>query len=69
MICETCHCDGEIMGAVDYGTRPYRAPVPCPDCNGAGFTHCCEGERAQPDAMDRWAARMRAANPDRDPLD
>ena len=36
MICETCH--GRRF--VDAG-----GTVPCPDCGGCGFAHCCEGER------------------------
>ncbi len=40
MICETCHGTG-LKSLV-------LALIPCPDCGGAGFTHCCEGDQAQP---------------------
>jgi hypothetical protein len=34
MICETCH-----------GLPGF---PPCPECDGSGRTHCCEGERPMP---------------------
>ena len=40
MICETCHGQGMISNG---------PPVPCPQCNGSGFDHCCNPD-AMPDA-------------------
>ena len=53
MICETCIGIGEIL--IDgYGMPVSRLRdaimmVPCPDCDGSGITHCCDGLREQPD--------------------
>lgn len=47
MRCERCHGDGSIWSGPFNDGRGLRAGkmFPCPDCNGFGITHCCEGER------------------------
>lgn len=39
MRCETCRGEGKV-GPL---------PIPCGDCGGTGFAHCCEGDRACPE--------------------
>jgi len=37
MRCEDCNGSG---------LKPHKAPeyyIPCPECGGTGFSHCCEG--------------------------
>jgi hypothetical protein len=60
MICEACHGTGRRLNPVlsvdgdgPYGIRiknpdRLRLLVPCDECGGSGFAHCCEGEQAQP---------------------
>lgn len=54
MICPTCQHSGKSGFVLDGNmlmSRPASAKewqwadcwVPCPDCNGTGFAHCCEG--------------------------
>ncbi len=40
MLCPRCHGIREIL--VD------DQPLPCPECEGRGEIHCCEGLQAQP---------------------
>lgn len=52
MICQTCH--GErfarctTVEPVGYGRTAlyYRGLIPCPECEGSGVAHCCEGMTA-----------------------
>lgn len=37
MRCETCQGEGKV-GPL---------PIPCGDCGGTGFAHCCEGDRVK----------------------
>lgn len=49
MICETCMGGGMVLTAT--GTHILLGGYhPCPDCDGKGTTHCCEGHR--PSASD-----------------
>ena len=54
MNCPTCFGIGEVL--IDKDGRPVRRlrdaanMIACPDCGGCGQVHCCEGDRAQPDA-------------------
>ena len=43
MRCEICHGTGKLL-------------LPCPDCDGSGIAHCCDGLRAQPapHALTEW---------------
>jgi hypothetical protein len=36
-------------GTVELARRALHAnfPIPCPQCGGCGFAHCCEGERPE----------------------
>jgi DnaJ-class molecular chaperone len=56
MICETCHGKGWVMrdslpvfgvmpGDPDKPQQPVSIWQYCPDCDGCGRAHCCEGER------------------------
>lgn len=57
MRCETCHGGRNIVNpalpisgrmlAFDFPGPPKL--IPCPDCGGTGFSHCCEGDRACPE--------------------
>ena len=42
MICEHCYGKGE-RGSVEW-----RGVKICPNCQGCGIVHCCEGARANP---------------------
>ena len=44
MICERCHGAGEVLN--------FSLPEPCPECNGCGLAHCCDGMREQPEGND-----------------
>ncbi len=54
MNCPTCYGIGELL--VDKDGRPVSrlrdaaSMIACPECGGCGKIHCCEGERAQPEA-------------------
>lgn len=59
MRCEACHGIGLIEVPAECATDcadeycPYvHVPYtePCPACGGSGVSHCCEGDRACPDA-------------------
>ena len=39
--------------------RTWPPPLPCPDCGGCGFVHCCEGER--PEGADIESERVEGA--------
>jgi len=42
MICPTCYGEGIFRVVVEGdGLKE----LPCPQCGGCGFAHCCEGER------------------------
>lgn len=43
MRCEHCRGTG-----VDPSTTGFILPHSCPDCNGSGIAHCCDGIREQP---------------------
>jgi DnaJ-class molecular chaperone len=54
MRCETCHgtgyrCEARMIPGTQ--TPAYYLNQPCPDCNGTGEAHCCDGivEQPQPD--------------------
>lgn len=49
MICEVCHGTRFVDATKDEGGILYAMAVPCPACGGQAFTHCCDGECAQPD--------------------
>lgn len=49
MICRTCHGTGRKSFADLPGAELVPSPLPCPECGGSGFTHCCEGDQVQPD--------------------
>ena len=51
MRCETCQGDGLVSGnwTGEQRNNSYR---PCPNCNGTGLQHCCEGVCAQPEEED-----------------
>jgi len=46
MICPSCH------------GHPYAGGLICQHCGGVGIVHCCEGERAQPDATAHHVSRI-----------
>jgi hypothetical protein len=52
MMCEICHGEGVIHPTTVRDGFPVRPelyePVPCPDCGGQRFQHCCDGLKAQP---------------------
>lgn len=46
MICEVCLGAGVVLRRTFTGESPGRlVPRPCPECNGSGIAHCCEGIR------------------------
>lgn len=46
MQCEACLGTGVILRRAFTGESPGRlVPRPCPECNGSGLEHCCEGLR------------------------
>lgn len=53
MNCQACFGIGEVLIGED--GRPVRRlrdavmMVPCPDCDGSGKQHCCEGDCSQPE--------------------
>lgn len=54
MRCERCNGKGRIdyirLGFDYYDEAGAKMPVPsspCPDCNGSGIGHCCDGLQAQ----------------------
>lgn len=51
MICQTCLGQREIWGP--RRSRKPRDHWPCPECGGCGFTHCCEGDHAQPEPEEK----------------
>lgn len=53
MKCERCQGRGRIVTAKGRWRTydcdvEYEASEPCPDCNGSGQAHCCDGLREQP---------------------
>lgn len=46
MVCEFCHGTGKILVPRMNIAMGYD---PCPECNGTGLQHCCEGLCEQPD--------------------
>jgi hypothetical protein len=55
MRCDTCHGSGRISAAHSQvtGGETAMAPaglteLPCPDCDGCGIAHCCDGICEQP---------------------
>lgn len=54
MRCEACHGSGHLAVATRAWTLPGAPRIlidqPCTTCNGSGVSHCCEGDRACPDA-------------------
>jgi DnaJ-class molecular chaperone len=49
MICETCQGKGFVKPSDKGADVPKDAIVPCGECGGTGFAHCCEGLRCQPE--------------------
>lgn len=53
MICERCHGTGKIARYVPGDGEVIAGKacevVPCPECNGSGLQHCCEGLCEQPE--------------------
>ena len=53
MNCPTCFGIGEVL--IDKDGRPVSrlrdatTMITCPECEGSGTVHCCEGDRAQPE--------------------
>jgi hypothetical protein len=48
MRCDACHGEGKVKRRESEG--PHTAPeMPCPECNGSGFAHCCDGMCEQPE--------------------
>ena len=58
MRCPTCANSGKpgyvpaVMEASSRGVRVLHWR-PCPDCQGDGTAHCCDGLRAQPEPAER----------------
>jgi len=52
MRCETCKGTGktEHRSCFIAGLAYTHSMLPCPDCGGTGFAHCCEGLRETPEA-------------------
>lgn len=50
MRCETCRGEGKRWWPRDLGARG--GYLPCDDCGGTGFAHCCEGDQACPEPDD-----------------
>lgn len=60
MRCERCRGDGKVIERHNLSettlpgnglqvSQHISRMVPCPDCNGSGQAHCCDGLCAQPD--------------------
>jgi DnaJ-class molecular chaperone len=53
MRCERCQGSDHvvIVRATETGEWMQTELIaqPCPECNGSGVAHCCEGERPQPE--------------------
>lgn len=56
MRCETCQGSGErrVISGEFVGWRP------CPDCNGFGVSHCCDGLQEQPETSEETVRRLGA---------
>jgi hypothetical protein len=60
MRCEACHGRGAVpvtggrrfspdaVGGAVLAADDATVELPCPECNGSGFSHCCDGICAQP---------------------
>ena len=54
MRCDTCHGSGRIAAANSQALGAEKAApaglseLPCPDCDGCGIAHCCDGICEQP---------------------
>lgn len=48
MRCDACHGVGKVRPRESEGQRA-GPDVPCPECNGSGFAHCCDGMCEQPE--------------------
>lgn len=55
MICEKCHGAGRrlILGPRGHQGRRAADLVPCDDCGGYGFRHCCEGDQCEPEPEEK----------------
>jgi DnaJ-class molecular chaperone len=53
MRCDACHGEGKLKQRVSEGPGTGadlpNLELPCPECNGSGFAHCCDGICAQPE--------------------
>jgi DnaJ-class molecular chaperone len=51
MNCQTCFGRGARVVAVYFesGVQIGFDEAVCPECHGSGTTHCCEGDREEPD--------------------
>lgn len=53
MICERCHGRGErVVRCPDKSGRYEDRWLPCPQCQGRGVVHCCEGDRECPESKE-----------------
>jgi hypothetical protein len=54
MICETCQGHGyRIKFHYDKTSEEHSSgKLPCPECDGSGIAHCCEGLREQVETKD-----------------
>jgi DnaJ-class molecular chaperone len=50
MKCERCKGKGMIATGLFDGEHFYTDEEPCPECDGSGFSHCCEGICEQPES-------------------
>ena len=56
MRCEHCKGTGAVPRAATATDRPLVQSIPCPECNGSGFGHCCDGICEQAD-FEEWSVR------------
>lgn len=58
MRCETCKGQGSRLIPIKHPLSDAMPGIyvgnaaPCPDCNGSGVAHCCDGLKEQPDGDD-----------------
>jgi len=57
MLCPTCHGSGLILIRGQ--------PLPCPECQGYGTVHCCDGLAEQPESSEPPVPPATTERPDR----